>query len=62
MFQKRHYEEIARIIRAMSKVNNQEHGFIDVREDVADEFATALAKGNLKFNRARFIAACTREN
>jgi hypothetical protein len=62
MFQKRHYEEIARIIRAMDVVHNQENGFIDVREDVADEFATALAKDNPKFNRARFIAACTREN
>ena len=57
-FQHRHFAEIARIIRTMDKVSNQEHGFIDIREDVAETFADQLARTNPNFDRARFLAAC----
>ncbi len=57
-FQHRHYAELARIIRNMPKVSNQEHGFIDIRDDVAEEFADQLATGNPRFDRSRFLAAC----
>ena len=57
-FQHRHYAEIARIIRELEKVHNQEHGFIDVREDIAEDFATQLAHSNPRFDRRRFLAAC----
>lgn len=52
------FEFIAATIKAMAKVNNQEHGFIDVRADVAEEFADALAKANPLFDRERFLHAC----
>lgn len=58
MMQHRHFATIAAIIRDMDTVNNQEHGFIDVREDVAEHFADVLAKTNPRFDRARFLAAC----
>lgn len=56
--QHRHFATVAAIIASMSKVNNQEHGFIDVREDVAEHFADELAKTNPRFDRARFMRAC----
>lgn len=56
--QHRHFATIATIIRSMAKVPNQTHGFIDVREDVAEHFADHLALTNPKFDRDRFIAAC----
>lgn len=58
VMQHRHFAEIARIIREMDKVNNQEHGFIDVREDVAEHFAANLARTNDRFDRRRFMIAC----
>lgn len=56
--QHRHFATVATIIRGMEKVSNQEHGFIDIREDVAEHFADQLAKTNPRFDRARFLAAC----
>lgn len=56
--QHRHFATIATIIRNMEKVHNQSHGFIDIREDVAEHFADHLALTNDKFDRDRFIAAC----
>ncbi len=56
--QHRHFACIADIIREMPKVHNGEHGFVDIREDVAEEFADALARTNPRFDRARFLAAC----
>lgn len=54
----RHFATIAGIIRQMDKVHNGEHGFIDIREDVAEEFAAALARTNPRFDRERFLSAC----
>jgi len=62
IFQHRHFAVIADIIRRMEKVNNQEHGFIDVREDVAEHFADWLASTNPNFDRSRFLAACRVED
>lgn len=56
--QHRHFATVAAIIRSMAKVHNQEHGFIDVRDDVAEHFADELAKTNPRFDRKRFLAAC----
>ncbi len=56
--QHRHFTTIAEIIRDMKKVYNGEHGFIDVREDVAEELANALARTNPRFDRERFLSAC----
>lgn len=56
--QHRHFATIATIIHKMDKVSNQEHGFIDIREDVADHFADWLASTNPKFDRERFLRAC----
>lgn len=56
--QHRHFATIAAIIREMDKVSNQEHGFIDIREDVAEHFADWLGKTNPKFDRQRFLVAC----
>lgn len=56
--QHRHFATIAAIIRSMDKVHNQEHGFIDIREDVAEHFADCLVKTNPAFDRQRFLAAC----
>jgi len=56
--QHRHFATVAAIIRSMEKVNNQEHGFIDVREDVAHHFADNLAGTNPRFDRRRFLIAC----
>lgn len=55
---RKHFNTIAKIINDMEKVHNQEHGFIDIRADVADEFANALVKTNPRFDRERFIQAC----
>lgn len=57
-FQHRHFAAVADIIRNMDKVNNQEHGFIDIREDVAEHFAAAFRRGNPKFSTDRFLIAC----
>lgn len=54
----RHFATIAAIIRDMGKVPNQEHGFIDIRDDVAEHFADALGATNPRFDRKRFLAAC----
>lgn len=59
--QHRHFATIAYIIHSMDKVHNQEHGFIDIRDDVAEHFADMLARTNPKFDRARFLAACGTE-
>lgn len=56
-----HFELIAKTIREMDKVNNQEHGFIDIREDVAYEFALALKKTNPNFDKERFVKACLKD-
>lgn len=56
--QHRHFATIATIIREMDKVSNQEHGFIDIREDVAEHFADLLGKTNPNFDRERFLRAC----
>lgn len=56
--QHRHFTTIAKIIRDMDKVHNGEHGFVDIREDVAEEFANALARTNPRFDRERFLSAC----
>lgn len=56
--QHRHFATVAAIIRGMDKVHNQEHGFIDIREDVAEHFANELARTNPRFDRARFLRAC----
>ena len=57
--QHRHFATIAAIIRGMDKVHNQEQGLIDIREDVAEHFADRLAWSNPRFDRARFLRACT---
>lgn len=57
-FEHRHFATIAEIIRDMDKVHNGEHGFVDIREDVAEEFANALARTNPRFDRERFLSAC----
>ena len=54
----RHFATIAAIIASMEKIPNQEHGFIDAREDVAEHFADKLAVTNPNFDRARFLRAC----
>jgi hypothetical protein len=59
--QHRHSATIAAIIKRMAKVSNQEHGFIDIRDDVADHFADELANTNPRFDRERFLAACRAE-
>ena len=56
--QHRHFATVAYIINRMEKVSNQEHGFIDIRDDVADHFAAMLGRTNPRFDRARFLAAC----
>lgn len=57
-FQHRHYAEIARIIRTIDKVHNQEQGVINTRADVAEHFANELGAQNGNFNRERFLRAC----
>lgn len=54
----RHFATVAAIIRSMPTVHNGEHGFIDVRQEVAEHFADALTATNTKFDRARFLRAC----
>lgn len=57
--QHRHFATIAAIIKTMEKVHNQEHGFIDIRQDVAEHFANRLVATNPRFDRARFLRACS---
>ena len=50
---KQHFEYIARIICGLGiAIDTGE------RAQIADDFATALARCNPNFNRARFINAC----
>ena len=51
--------EIAKVIRGMDSAHNGGNGFIDVRPDIANEFARHLAAAIVDFDRRRFIAACT---
>lgn len=54
----RHFATIAAIIASMDSVHNGTHGFIDIRQDVAEHFADELRATNPKFDRKRFLAAC----
>lgn len=56
--QHRHFSTVAAIIASMDTVHNGEHGFIDVRRDVAEHFANQLARTNDRFDRKRFLRAC----
>lgn len=51
MFQKRHYEFLADVLRTSSTRANSAHGEIVV------EIANALARDNPRFNRTKFLEA-----
>lgn len=61
-FQKRHYEAIAEVIRAIAGEDTSRDLFVQgkriVMRDVADAFAAHFERDNTRFDRARFIAAC----
>jgi hypothetical protein len=48
----RHYAFIANVIREMAAEGH------NAAQEVAERFANACAGTNVKFNRARFLAAC----
>lgn len=50
-FEHRHFSTVAAIIKNMSVT-------ADVRHEIAQEFATALASTNPRFDRQHFLAAC----
>jgi len=57
--QHRHFATVAAIIKSMDLVQNGTgQGFVDARQDVAEHFATQLARTNPRFDRARFLRAC----
>lgn len=55
MFQKRHYERLASIIDGMDFWAPTPR---ETRNEVARQFADALARDNPRFDRERFLAAC----
>ena len=67
MFNRRHYETIARVFEEERKRQYEDApGFRDTRCDAIAEVATALAdvfgRDNPNFNRVRFLQACDCED
>lgn len=60
MFQKRHMEAIAEILRVMSPVDGMSPSAFVQHEKTVKEFSDMLAKYNPNFKRGLFLAACTK--
>jgi hypothetical protein len=59
---KKDYELIARVLRFQRNHVVTSDDAIDQIDQLAAMFATELASTNLRFDRSRFIAACTGED
>ena len=58
MFQRRHYEFIARTLAALEPVEGMPEGTRYQWEQSVENFATALSRDNGNFQRDRFLRAC----
>jgi len=72
---KKHFDLIARVIASLpletivrahleqwDDLSDEEGIAFDIRHCIAQEFANALAKTNLRFNPVRFVVACVDKN